>query len=122
MTQFKNAYDLVNARSQKVKDLALEIETKIGEESDEAIQEALDLRPALEEAEEKLVEAKDLYQKLQDSTKEAEDVASLFVPVSEDAAKVDAKKDTISREEYLGLNDSEQSAFLAKGGKIGKEE
>ena len=122
MTQFKNAYDLVNARSQKVNELALEIDAKLGQGSDEVVQEALDLRPALEEAEQKLNEAQELYQQLQDSAKKADDVAALFVPVSEEAAKVDSRKDTLTRQEYQALSAAEQIAFVNKGGKIEKED
>lgn len=122
MTQFKNSYDLVNARSQKVKELALEIDAKLGQGSDEAIQEALDLRPALEEAEQKLNEAQELYQQLQNSAKKADDVAALFVPVSAEAARVAGESNVISRDAWEEMTPKEQTAFVEKGGKVSKEQ
>ncbi|MGI6260020.1 MAG: hypothetical protein ACOYKC_09210 [Anaerolineaceae bacterium] len=122
MTQFKNSYDLVNARSQKVKELALEIDAKLGQGSDEAIQEALDLRPALEEAEQKLNEAQELYQQLQNSAKKADDVAALFVPVSDEAARVAGESNVVSRDAWEKMSPKEQTAFVEKGGKVSKEQ
>lgn len=122
MTQFKNAYDLVNARSQKVKELALEIDAKLGQGSDEAIQEALDLRPALEEAEQKLNEAQELYQQLQNSAKKADDVAALFVPVSEEAAKAAGESKTMNRQAFDALSPVEKVEFMKNGGQVTEEE
>lgn len=122
MTQFKNSYDLVNARGQKVKELALEIDAKLGQGSDEAIQEALDLRPALEEAEQKLNEAQELYQQLQNSAKKADDVAALFVPVSAEAARVAGESNVISRDAWEEMTPKEQTAFVEKGGIVSKEQ
>ena len=116
MTQFKNAYDLVNARSQKVKELALEIDAKLGQGSDEVVQEALDLRPALEEAEQKLNEAQDLYQQLQNSAQKADDAAFVFVLVWRMLPKLTAERPT--RQEYQALSVAEQIALPTKAEKL----
>ena len=120
MTTFKSAYDLAQKRVQAVNDKAQEIETLLGG-TEEDVSAALALEPALDEAQAEAQKALDLYNKLTQASNLAESSASLFVPVSEAAAESEAAKNTMTREEFDGMNTSERAKFMANGGKVTEE-
>lgn len=120
MTTFKSAYDLAQKRVQAVNDKAQEIETLLGG-TEEDVNAALALEPALDEAQAEAEKALNLYNKLTKAGELAESTASLFVPVSEAAAEVGAAKNTMTREEFDGMNISERAKFMANGGKVTEE-
>ena len=120
MTTFKSAYDLAQKRVQAVNDMAQEIETLLGG-TEEDVNAALALEPALDEAQAEAQKALDLYNKLTQASNLAESSASLFVPVSEAAAESEAAKNTMTREEFDGMNTSEKAAFMKRGGKVTEE-
>ena len=120
MTTFKSAYDLAQKRVQAVNDKAQEIETLLGG-TEEDVSAALALEPALDEAQAEAQKALDLYNKLTQASNLAESSASLFVPVSEAAAESEAAKNTMTREEFDGMNTSEKAAFMKRGGKVTEE-
>ena len=120
MTTFKSAYDLAQKRVQAVNDKAQEIETLLGG-TEEDVSAALALEPALDEAQAEAQKALDLYNKLTQASNLAESSASLFVPVSEAAAESEAAKNTMTREEFDGMNTSEKAAFMKRGGKVTDE-
>ena len=120
MTTFKSAYDLAQKRVQAVNDKAQEIETLLGG-TEEDVNAALALEPALDEAQAEAQKALDLYNKLTQASNLAESSASLFVPVSEAAAESEAAKNTMTREEFDGMNTSEKAAFMKRGGKVTEE-
>lgn len=120
MTTFKSAYDLAQKRVQAVNDKAQEIETLLSG-TEEDVNAALALEPALDEAQAEAQKALDLYSKLTQASDLAESTASLFVPVSEAAAESEAAKNTMTREEFDGMNTSEKAAFMKRGGKVTEE-
>ena len=120
MTTFKSAYDLAQKRVQAVNDKAQEIETLLGG-TEEDVSAALALEPALDEAQAEAQKALGLYNKLTQASNLAESSASLFVPVSEAAAESEAAKNTMTREEFDGMNTSEKAAFMKRGGKVTEE-
>ena len=120
MTTFKSAYDLAQKRVQVVNDKAQEIETLLGG-TEEDVNAALALEPALDEAQAEAQKAIDLYNKLTKEGDLADSTASLFVPVSEAAAEVGTVKNTMTREEFDGMNTSEKAAFMKRGGKVTEE-
>ena len=120
MTTFKSAYDLAQKRVQIVNNLAQEIDSLLGG-TEEDVSAALALEPALDEAQAEAQKALDLYNKLTQASNLAESSASLFVPVSEAAAESGAAKNTMTREEFDGMNTSEKAAFMKRGGKVTEE-
>lgn len=120
MTTFKSAYDLAQKRVQIVNNLAQEIDSLLGG-TEEDVSAALALEPALDEAQAEAQKALDLYNKLTQASNLAESSASLFVPVSEAAAESEAAKNTMTREEFDGMNTSEKAAFMKRGGKVTEE-
>ncbi len=121
MTAFKRAYDLAQKRVQAVNDKAQEIETLLGG-TEEDVNAALVLEPALDEAQAEAQRAIDLYNKLTKAGDLAESTASLFVPVSEAAAENSAAKTTMTREEFDGMSMGDRAKFMATGGKVTDEE
>ena len=120
MTTFKSAYDLAQKRVQIVNNLAQEIDSLLSG-TEEDVSAALALEPALDEAQAEAQKALDLYNKLTQASNLAESSASLFVPVSEAAAESEAAKNTMTREEFDGMNTSEKAAFMKRGGKVTEE-
>lgn len=120
MTTFKSAYDLAQKRAQAVNEKAQEIETLLAG-TEEDVNAALALEPALDEAQAEAQKAIDLYNKLTKAGDFADSTASLFVPVSEAAAEIEAAKSTMTREEFDGMNFSEKTAFMKRGGKVTEE-
>jgi len=120
MTTFKSAYDLAQKRVQIVNNLAQEIDSLLGG-TEEDVSAALALEPALDEAQAEAQKALGLYNKLTQASNLAESSASLFVPVSEAAAESEAAKNTMTREEFDGMNISERAKFMANGGKVTEE-
>ena len=120
MTTFKSAYDLAQKRVQIVNNLAQEIDSLLGG-TEEDVSAALALEPALDEAQAEAQKALDLYNKLTQASNLAESSASLFVPVSEAAAESEAAKNTMTREEFDGMNTSEKAAFMKRGGNVTEE-
>ena len=120
MTTFKSAYDLAQKRVQIVNNLAQEIDSLLGG-TEEDVSAALALEPALDEAQAEAQKAIDLYNKLTKADELADSTASLFVPVSEAAAESGAAKNTMTREEFDGMNTSEKAAFMKRGGKVTEE-
>lgn len=120
MTTFKSAYDLAQKRVQIVNNLAQEIDSLLGG-TEEDVSAALALEPALDEAQAEAQKALGLYNKLTQASNLAESSASLFVPVSEAAAESEAAKNTMTREEFDGMNTSEKAAFMKRGGKVTEE-
>lgn len=121
MTTFKSAYDLVQKRIQIVNDKVQEIETLLGG-TDEDVETALALEPALDEARAEAEKALALYQKLTAAGDLAESTASLFVPVSEAAAQAGSSKNTMTREEFDGMSISARAQYMADGGKVTDKE
>ncbi len=120
MTTFKSAYDLAQKRVQAVNEKAQEIETLLAG-TEEDVNDALALEPALDEAQAEAQKAIDLYKKLTKAGDFADSAASLFVPVSEAAAEIEAAKNTMTREEFDGMTISEKTAFMKRGGKVTEE-
>ena len=121
MTTFKSAYDLAQKRIQAVNDKAQEIETLLGG-TEEDVNAALALEPALDEAQAEAQKAIDLYNKLTKAGDLADSTASLFVPVSEAAAEVGTVKNTMTREEFDGMSSGAKAKFMSEGGKVTEEE
>ncbi len=121
MTTFKSAYDLAQKRVQAVNDKAQEIETLLGG-TEEDVNAALALEPALDEAQAEAQKAIDLYNKLTKAGDLADSTASLFVPVSEAAAEVGTAKNTMTREEFDGMSISDKARFMTNGGKVTDKE
>ena len=121
MTTFKSAYDLAQKRVQAVNDKAQEIETLLGG-TEEDVSAALALEPALDEAQAEAEKALDLYNKLTKADELADSTASLFVPVSEAAAESGAAKNTMTREEFDGMNINDRTKFMLNGGKVTDKE
>jgi hypothetical protein len=121
MTTFKSAYDLAQKRVQAVNDKAQEIETLLGG-TEEDVNAALALEPALDEAQAEAQKAINLYNKLTKAGDLAESTAGLFVPVSEAAAEVGTVKNTMTREEFDGMNIYDRTKFMLNGGKVTDEE
>lgn len=121
MTTFKSAYDLAQKRVQAVNDKAQEIETLLGG-TEEDVNAALALEPALDEAQAEAQKAIDLYNKLTKAGDLADSTASLFVPVSEAAAEVGTVKNTMTRAEFKKLDAEAQLKFYQNKGRVSEVE
>ncbi len=121
MTTFKSAYDLAQKRVQAVNEKAQEIETLLGG-TEEDVNAALALEPALDEAQAEAQKALDLYNKLTKAGDLAESAASLFVPVSEAAGEAGSAKNTMTREEFDGMSINDRTKFMLNGGRVTDKE
>jgi hypothetical protein len=117
---FKNAYDHAQKKVQAVKEVSGQIETLLGTGQEEDEAKALELESALDVAQAEAEKAIALYKKL-NAGNSGEDVAELFVPVSDEAAKQAGESKTMTRQEFDGKNSSEKAAFMGRGGKVTEE-
>lgn len=115
----KKYFDRAKADSDEVTRLQNELDTEFNSGTDEGIQKAIDLQPALEAAVKKANESNSLFVTLRDASNFTGNAASLFVSGDPDEDEEDAEDDKVKTlAEFNALSPRERLAFSKAGGRI----
>lgn len=119
MIDLKASFDAVNAAQAHLQQKASQINDMLGQGTDEASAQALEMRPELDAAQAAYDQALDMYQALQ-MVNRPNDIARNFVPVTTDGSPggEGEQPTTIKRDAYNKLNLVDRAKFVQSGGKI----
>jgi len=119
MLDLKPYFDAVIAADADVQRVAAEIDALFRSGTEETMQQAIALRPALDQAQNKHAEAVTLYEAMQKANR-PNDAAKNFVPVSSTQAEAVGQQQpsTIKRQEYDRLSLVERERFIKSGGTV----
>lgn len=115
----KKYFDRAKADSDEVTRLQNELDTEFNSGTDEGIQKAIDLQPALEAAVKAAEASNKVYLSMRDAANLTGNAASLFVsgnPDEEDEDGEGGKVKTLA--EFNALSPRERLAFAKAGGRI----
>lgn len=110
-------FDRAKADSDEATRLQSELDAKFNEGTDEGIQAAIDMQPALEAAVKKSAESNKLYLTMRDAANHSGGAASLFV--SDDAQdETENNEKVLSLSAFNALSPRKRLEFSKAGGKI----
>ncbi len=118
MTDLKPYFDRAKADSDKVASLQNEVDTHFNTGTDEGIQAAIDLQPALETAIAAANASNQLYISMRNADQSSSNVASLFVSETNSATEDEPSKNVKTLAEFNAMSPKERLAFSKAGGKI----
>lgn len=116
MTDLKPYFDRAKADSDEVTRLQNELNAQFNSGTDEGIQAAIDLQPALEAAVVKADQSNKLYLTMRNADNNTSNAASLFVSANSEEEHEDEKKMTLAA--YNTLPPKERLNFANNGGKL----
>ena len=114
MTDLKPYFDRAKADSDEVNRLQDELNTQFS--TDEGIQAAIDLQPALEAAIIKAEQSNKIYLTMRNADNNTSNAAALFVSENSDDPSEDEKKVTLAQ--FNAMSPRERLKFSKDGGKI----
>lgn len=110
-------FDRAKADSDEVTRLQNEVDTLFNNGTDEGIQSAIDLQPALEAAIKKANESNKLYLSMRDAANTSGNAAALFVSTPEQPEEPEKDK-VVNRAAFFAMQPAAREAFLKSGGKV----
>jgi len=117
MTDLKPFYDRAKADSDEVTRLQNEANTLINNGTDEGIQAAIDLQPALEAAVIKADGSNKLYISMRNAENTSSNAASLFVPEANETNE-EASDKVMNRAAFEALTPKARMKFVRAGGRL----
>lgn len=116
MTDLKPYFDLAKADSDNVTRLQNELNAQFNSGTDEGVQAAIDLQPALEAAIIKADQSNKLYLTMRDAESNTSNAASLFVSANVEEEHEEENKLTLAA--YNSLSPADRLKFAKSGGKL----
>jgi len=116
MTDLKPYFDRAKADSDEVTRLQNELNAQFNSGTDEGIQAAIDLQPALEAAIIKAEQSNKIYLTMRNADNNTSNAAALFVSENSDDPSEDEKKVTLAQ--FNAMSPRERLKFSKDGGKI----
>ena len=116
MTDLKPYFDRAKADSDEVTRLQNELNAQFNSGTDEGVQAAIDLQPALEAAIIKAEQSNKLYLTMRNAENNTSNAASLFVSANDEEEQEDEKKITLAA--FNALPPRERMKFVKADGKI----
>lgn len=113
----KKYFDRAKADSDEVTRLQSELDAKFNEGTDEGIQAAIDMQPALEAATKKAQESNKLYLSMRDAANKGS-AAPLFVNSDEGGDEDEEDKKVMSLADFNALSPKDRLAFANNGGQL----
>lgn len=114
MTELKPYFDRAKADSDEVTRLQNELNAQFESGTDEGVQAAIDLQPALEAAIIKAKQSNELYVTMRNADNNTSNAASLFVSADNNEGREDEKKMTLAA--YNAMPPRERLKFSKAGG------
>lgn len=115
----KKYFDRAKADSDEVTRLQNELDTEFNSGTDEGIQKAIDLQPALEAAVKNAEASNRVYLSMRDASNLTGNAASLFVSGDPEENEEDAEDEKVKTlAEFNALTPKERLAFSKAGGRI----
>lgn len=118
MVNLKPVYDAAVAADAKVNGIMAEMVAAFDDGTEEGKQKAMGLREELSKAQAEAKAANDLYVEMRDAQSQSDENARKFVPVNEQAAKIDGAAKQISRAEYEAMPAMSRGKFIHDGGSV----
>lgn len=109
-------FDRAKADSDEVTLLQNQVDTLFNNGTDEGIQAAIDMQPALEAANAKANASNKLYISMRDAANTSGNAAALFV--SNNPEQPEEQEKVVNRAAFFAMQPAEREAFLKSGGKI----
>jgi len=110
-------FDRAKADTDEVTRLQNEVDTLFNNGTDEGIQAAIDMQPALEAVVVKASASNKLYISMRDAANTSGNAAALFVATPEQPEEPEEDK-VANRADFSAMKPAQREAFLKRGGKV----